>query len=71
MKLNGSYTVFFTKHDDQSPTNQLLEQMAHMNRSTSTVKGSILVVKQTLEADKWIIDITKNDMLITNFIISR
>ncbi|KAG1843828.1 hypothetical protein DFJ58DRAFT_844244 [Suillus subalutaceus] len=48
----------------------LLEHMARMSGSTTSVKGSVLVVKQSLLADKPIVDMNKDDMFTANIIIS-
>ncbi|KAG2082723.1 hypothetical protein BD769DRAFT_1683037 [Suillus cothurnatus] len=70
MELEGTYTVFFEKGNGQSTTNRLLERMGRMTGKTSAVNGSILVVKQTLQPNEHIVDMTRDDMLITNFLIS-
>jgi hypothetical protein len=42
-----------------------------MTGRSSPVKGSILVVKQSLRGNGQIINMTRDDMLITNSIINR
>lgn len=45
--------------------------MTHIMGRTSPVNGSILVVKQNLEDSERIMDMNRDDMLITNIIINR
>ncbi|KAG1876999.1 hypothetical protein C8R48DRAFT_768564 [Suillus tomentosus] len=71
LELDGSYTVFFERPDPQAMLNRLLERMARMTGRSTAVNGSILVVKQSLGSDRRIVDMTRDDMLVTNFIINR
>jgi hypothetical protein len=67
--IGGWYAVFFEIPSPSSPPNQLLARMSKMSGSHETVLGSILVIKQ--RADHAIVDMTKGDQTISNFLVSR
>ncbi|KAG1778016.1 hypothetical protein EV702DRAFT_1221802 [Suillus placidus] len=71
MELDGLYTVFFERSEEQAIPNRLLERMACMTGRSTALNSSILVVKQSLANDGQIIDMTRDDMLVSNFIINR
>ncbi|KAG1847115.1 hypothetical protein C8R48DRAFT_779324 [Suillus tomentosus] len=69
-KLDGLYTVYFESPDNNSTTNRLLEHMARMSGMSTSIKGSVLVVKQALSTDLPVINMDKDDMLLANMMLS-
>lgn len=67
--IGGLYTVFFEIPSSSLRPNRLLLSMSNMIGSRETVTGSVLVVKQRL--DRAIVDMSKGDQLVSNFLVSR
>ncbi|KAG0691863.1 hypothetical protein DFH29DRAFT_877126 [Suillus ampliporus] len=55
---------------DDLDINYWVKQMSRMTGSKETFHGSILVVKQTRHVPNLIVNMTKQDQLVANFLIS-
>lgn len=69
--LDGKYTLYFDRPQQSTPQNDLLTRMCRMSGSRETLRGSVIVVKQMQDSPHHIVDMTKRDQLISNFLISR
>ncbi|KAG2085769.1 uncharacterized protein F5147DRAFT_659399 [Suillus discolor] len=68
-KLDNLYTIYFEKPENHSTTNHLLEHMACMSGMSTSIKGTVLVVKQMLSTDSPVVNMDKDDMLLTNMML--
>lgn len=51
------------------PRNHVLAQMASMSGNQETISGSVLIVKQTQSVENTIVDVTKAEMILINFLL--
>ncbi|KAG1849113.1 hypothetical protein C8R48DRAFT_677160 [Suillus tomentosus] len=71
MAVDGLYTTYFEFPDNEPPINHLLHLMARMSGASTSVNGSILVVKQSLSPGYPFINMNKDDLFLANAIIHR
>jgi hypothetical protein len=69
--LDGKYTMYFDRPQQSTPQNDLLTRLCSMSGSRETLRGSVVVVKQAPDYPHHIVDMTKRDQLISNFLIAR
>ncbi|KAG2145092.1 hypothetical protein BD769DRAFT_1636664, partial [Suillus cothurnatus] len=69
--MEGRYTLYFEKDEPSSPQNNLINRMGGMSGSRERLRGSVVVIKETQNAPKFIVDMTKDDQLMANFLLSR
>ncbi|KAG2096023.1 hypothetical protein BD769DRAFT_1644377 [Suillus cothurnatus] len=69
--MEGRYTLYFEKDEPSSPQNNLINRMGGMSGSRETLRGSVVVIKETQNAPNFIVDMTKDDQLMANFLLSR
>jgi hypothetical protein len=66
----GKYTLYFEKPDPSLHRNKVLSRMSSMSGNEETIHGSVLVVKQMYDDPSYIVNMTKRDQLVANFLIS-
>ncbi|KAG1849014.1 hypothetical protein F4604DRAFT_1973357 [Suillus subluteus] len=68
--LAGRYTMYFEIATPSSPQNRLLTRMLSMSGCHETVVGSVLIMKERPDFPHPIVDMTKEDQLFANFLLS-
>ncbi|KAG1894215.1 uncharacterized protein F5891DRAFT_985214 [Suillus fuscotomentosus] len=69
--MDEKYTLYFERCQPSMQPSYLLRRMGSMSGSCKTLHGSVVVVKQTRDTPNAIMDMTKQDQLMANFLISR
>ncbi|KAG1894492.1 uncharacterized protein F5891DRAFT_1195197 [Suillus fuscotomentosus] len=69
--LDGHYTLYVETPHPSIRRSRLLSRMASMSGSRETFQGSVLVVKQMKDTPYHLMNMTKRDQLLANFLISR
>ncbi|KAG2037609.1 hypothetical protein BDR03DRAFT_982231 [Suillus americanus] len=68
--IEGKYTLYFEKPDPSLHQNKVLSRILSMTGNKEAIHGSVLVVKQMFDDQSYIVNMTKRDQLVANFLIS-
>ncbi|KAG2113413.1 uncharacterized protein F5147DRAFT_650355 [Suillus discolor] len=68
--MDGKYTLYFEKRQPSMAPSRVLRRMGSMGGCREALHGSVVLVKQTGDTPDVIVDMTKRDQLMANFLIS-
>ncbi|KAG2118720.1 uncharacterized protein F5147DRAFT_647870 [Suillus discolor] len=69
--MDGKYTLYFEKRQPLMAPSCVLRRMGSMGGCREALHGSVVLVKQTRDTPNVIVDMTKQDQFMANFLISR